>query len=124
MKTLELQEIELKEKSLNRLPELEKNLELAIKALKSQLVIVSPSIENEWISSKYIKYESHFIKSIHNSFFGKIPKTDLFIFGERRSGKSAFINWLLSEKILSALKEDDKDGKSHNDGKDGDDNKV
>jgi DNA repair exonuclease SbcCD ATPase subunit len=44
---LQLQEVELKKKSLERLPELEKNLENAVKALGRQVRILVPSSETQ-----------------------------------------------------------------------------
>lgn len=97
LKQLEIQEIELKEKSLNRIPELENQLQKTIDQLRSQIEIITP----EDTTDRFLKYWS---KSKLSS--EKIPNTNLFISGERGSGKTTFINYILYKRILESFDDD------------------
>lgn len=97
LKELELQDIELKEKSLNKIPELEAQLQRTIDQLISQVEIITP-----------VDATDHFSKYWATSSLSteRIPNTDFWISGKRGSGKSTFINYLTTKRIIDSFNDD------------------
>ncbi len=97
LKELELQEIELKEKSLNKIPELEAQLQKTIEQLRSQVEIITPVDATD----RFLKYWATSSLSTE-----RIPNTDFWIGGKRGSGKSTFINYLTTKRIIDSFNDD------------------
>ena len=87
LKKLQLEEIEIKQKSFDRIPELEKKLELSIRELRKQLQILSPSLQ----SRPEVSIESLY-KNINKSWLlPELTEIDLtsMKFGEDKEGKDS-----------------------------------
>lgn len=82
--SLEIQELELKEKSFKKLPELERQLENAVKELKKQLTIIIPD-------------------DFDTANYRRIASTPLIIHTTPGAGKSALISKFLEERIKGEM---------------------
>jgi uncharacterized membrane protein YccC len=81
--SLQIQELELKEESLKRIPQLEKQLEEAVLELRKQLTIVIPDDFTIQAPRGSFALENNQLKP-------------LVVVGEAASGKSTFINQILT----------------------------